>query len=90
MSMSVVEARDYVLWAKHVHGNASLRDELLALQAGAVINLMVDGVPGTWVKMDDAKTGDPTPGLKALGNAREHWHRLFRERRGAVVEIRKA
>jgi hypothetical protein len=88
--MSVVEARDYVLWPKHIHGNPSLRDELLALAAGALVKLDVDGVVGTWVKMDDGKTGDRTPGLKALGAARDHWHRLFRERRGAVVEVRKA
>jgi hypothetical protein len=87
--MSVVEARDYVLWPKHIHGNPALRDELLRLQGGAVVILEVDGVRGTWVKMDDAKTGEPTPGLKALGTAREHWHCLFRERRGAVVDIRK-
>lgn len=66
--MSFVEARDYVLWAKHVHGNPSLRDELLALDAGSVITLKVDGVVGTWVKMDDSRTGEPTPGLKALEN----------------------
>jgi hypothetical protein len=88
--MSVVEARDYVLWAKHVHGNTLLRDELLALQAGGLVKLDVDGVVGTWVKMDDSKTGEPTPGLKALGTARDHWHKLFREQRGAVVTIRKA
>lgn len=87
--MSVVEVRDYVLWPKHIHGNASLRDELLALGAGALVKLVVDGFEGTWVKMDDGKTGAPTPGLKALGSAREHWHGLFRKRRGAVVEVRK-
>ncbi len=67
LSMSVVEVRDYVLWPKHIHGNASLRDELLALGAGALVKLVVDGFEGTWVKMDDGKTGAPTPGLKALG-----------------------
>jgi hypothetical protein len=88
--VSVVEARDYVLWPKHIHGNPSLRDELLALEAGALVKLTVDGVVGTWVKMEDGKNGEPTPGLKALGEARKHWHQLFRERRGAVVEIRTA
>lgn len=87
--MSVVEVRDYVLWPKHIHGNVDLRDELLALDAGAIVKLVVDDFEGTWVKMDDGKTGTPTPGLKALGNARLHWHGLFREQRGAVVEVRK-
>lgn len=89
LNMSVVEARDYVLWPKHIHGNPSLRDELLALKAGAVVTLEVDGVTGVWVKMEDGKTGDPTPGFKALGEARTNWHQLFRVRRGAVVPIRK-
>jgi hypothetical protein len=87
--MSVVEARDYVLWPKHIYGNPSLRDELLALEAGALITLEVDGVTGTWVKMADGKGGMPTPGLKALGAARQHWHGLFRTHRGAVVQIAK-
>jgi hypothetical protein len=39
--------------------------------------------------MEDAKTGAPTPGLKAIGIARNHWHGLFRDQRGAVVEIGK-
>lgn len=88
--MGVVEARDYVLWPKHLHGNTALRDELLALAAGALIILEVDGVTGTWVKMADGRDGMPTPGLKALGVARDHWHSLFRTRRGAVVQIAKA
>ena len=50
----------------------------------------IGGVVGTWVKMDESKSGGPTPGLKALGTAREHWHRMFRKQRGAVVEIMKA
>jgi hypothetical protein len=88
--VGVTEVRDYVIWAKHVHGDAALRDELLALEAGALITLAVDGRVGTWVKMSNGKTGAPTPGLKALGAARDHWHDLFRNRRGAVVEIGKA
>jgi hypothetical protein len=35
--MSVVEARDYVLWPKHIHGNPLLRNELLALEAGGLV-----------------------------------------------------
>jgi hypothetical protein len=50
--VSVGEARDYVLWPKHIHGNPTLRDELLALEAGALVTLEVDGVTGTWVKTD--------------------------------------
>jgi hypothetical protein len=69
--MSVVEVRDYVLSLKHIHGDPSLRDELLAQQAGALITLEVDGV--TWVKMESGNNGTPAPGLEALGPARDHW-----------------
>ncbi len=31
----------------------------------------------------------PTPGLKALGAAWDHWHRLFRTHRGEVLKIVK-
>jgi hypothetical protein len=88
--MSVVEVRDYVLWPMHIHGNPGLRDKLLALEAGALINLEVEGVGGTWLKMDDGKNGAPIPGLKALGLARNHWHGLFKANRGAVVNIMKS
>ena len=86
---SVVEVRDYVLWPKHLHGDATLRDELLALEEGAVVTLSVADVVGTWTKMAAGKNGTPTPGLKALGHARTHWHGLFKSDRGAVVPIRK-
>jgi hypothetical protein len=89
VAVSVVEARDYVLGVKHIRCNQPLRDEVLAFEAGALITLNVDGMLGIRVKMDDNTSGEPTPGLKALENAREHWHRLFREQRGSVVEIRK-
>lgn len=87
--MSVVEVRDYVLWPKHIYGDAALRDELLALEAGTVITLNVAGVVGTWTKMAAGKNGAPTPGFRALGQARTHWHGLFKLDRGAVVPIRK-
>ncbi|MFC3124349.1 hypothetical protein ACFOD4_04685 [Pseudoroseomonas globiformis] len=85
----MVEVRDYVLWPKHIHGDATLRDELLALDAGAVVTLDIGGVVGTWAKMAAGKHGMPTPGLRALGQARTHWHGLFQNERGAVLPIRK-
>jgi hypothetical protein len=85
----VVEVRDYVLWPKHLHGDAALRGELLALEAGAVVTLDVAGMVGTWAKMAVGKHGASTPGLRALGHARTHWHSLFQTSRGAVVPICK-
>ena len=59
------------------------------VEARALINLEVNGVVGTRVKMDNGKHGAPTPGLKALGVTRKHWHGLFEANRGAVANIMK-
>ena len=37
--------------------------------------------------MDDGKDGRPTPGVKAVGKARDHWHAV-QEDRGELVTIR--
>ena len=85
--MSIVEVRDHVLWAKHVHGNQSLRDQILRLEAGSAISLKIEGQTGTWLKMNKSTTGAPTPGLRPIGPAKAHWQNLFATRRGDVVAI---
>jgi hypothetical protein len=84
--MAKVEVRDHALWIKHIHGDAELADRLMGLQAAMLIELVVDGVRGHWRKMDDGKDGRPTPGLRAIGPAREHWHAL-QDQRGLLVDI---
>ncbi len=84
--MAKVEVRDHALWIKHVHGDAALAAKLSGLSAGSLIELRVDGVSGHWRKMDDGKDGRATPGLRAIGPARERWHAL-QDRRGMLVEI---
>jgi hypothetical protein len=85
--MSVVEIRDHALWIKHIHGNEPLKDALLELGGGELVELEVAGFRGMWKKMDDGKDGRPTPGVKALGKARDHWHGLQSDR-GELVTIR--
>lgn len=87
--MSHVEVRDHALWAKHIYGNEPLKEKILNLSQGQLIELVVDGWRGQWVKMDDGKDGRATPGIKALGDARQHWHAL-NEHRGTVVQIKEA
>ncbi len=86
--MSVVEVRDFALWPKHLHGNEPLKEKLLTMKAGELIELEVNGVRGMWKKMDDGKDGRPTPGIKGLGTARQQWHAL-QNRRGELVSIRE-
>ena len=86
--MSVVEVRDHALWAKHIYGNDSLKHKIEELGAGALLELVVDGYVGTWAKMNDGADGRPTPGIKPIGKARDHWHSL-QDRRGDLVSIKE-
>jgi hypothetical protein len=83
----MVEIADYVLWPKHIHGNEQLKQSLLTLKGEQLVELEVDGVRGLWTRMAQGKNPRPTEGLKALGKARDHWHTLFRDRKGDLVEI---
>ena len=85
--MSMVEVRDHALWIKHVHGNEPLKEQLLALRGGELVELQVAGVRGMWKKMDDGKDGRPTQGIKALGKAKQHWHAMQADR-GELVTIK--
>jgi len=84
--MALVEVRDHALWIKHLHGDQPLASKLQAMPEGTLIELTVDGVRGHWRKMDDGKDGRSTPGLRAIGPARDHWHGL-QDRRGSLVEV---
>jgi hypothetical protein len=84
--MSKVEIRDHALWAKHIHGNEQLKEKILGLPEKQLVELVVDGFRGDWKKMDDGRDGRPTPGLKAIGEARTKWHSL-QDQRGTLVSI---
>ncbi len=84
--MSLVEIRDHALWIKHIHKNEPLKEVLMNLPAGDLIELKVDGFQGMWKKMDDGKDGRPTAGIKGLGNARDRWHEL-QDKRGDLVSV---
>jgi hypothetical protein len=85
--MGTTVVSDYVLWAKHIRGDPRLVDRVLALGAGETIELVVDGIRGTWVKMSDGPRGDPTPGLKPIDRMKNVWGGYFRERKDSVVDV---
>ena len=87
--MNLIEVRDFVLWPKHIHGTGNLKEALLALEAGEIVELVVNGYRGHWEKMADGKDGRPTPGLKPIGMAKKEWHGL-KDRWGDLVEIKRA
>lgn len=84
--MPLVEIRDYVLWAKHVHDGETVKRAITDLPAGTLLEMEVDGIRGWWKRMEDGTDGRPTPGIKPVGKAKEHWSEL-QERRGELVSI---
>jgi hypothetical protein len=85
--MATTTVSDYVIWTKHIHDDPVLAARLSAMRAGDTIDLDVDGVHGTWRKMDDGKDGRPTAGLRPIGSAQEAWSDLFKRCRGQVVRL---
>ena len=85
--MGSVTVSDVAIWAKHVHGDPAIAEFILGMDAGQTLRLKIDGVAGAWCRMADGKDGRPTLGLRPLGAARDHWHKLYRERRKDLVQI---
>jgi len=85
--MASTTVSDFVIWTKHIHDDEALASRLAALRAGETVELRIDGTAGTWRKMDDGRDGRPTPGLRPVGRARDHWRRLYESRRGEVVGL---
>ena len=83
--MTHTTVSDVVIWAKHLGG--APRERVLALRPGELLTLRVDGVPGSWRKMDDGRDGRPTLGVRPIGPAAERWRKLYRERRGEIVAV---
>lgn len=83
--MTHTTVSDFVIWAKHLGG--APRERVLALRPGELLTLRVDGVSGSWRKMDDGRDGRPTLGVRPIGPAAEFWRKLYHERRGQIVAV---
>ncbi len=82
-----VQVRDHALWISHITGADELARWLRTIPAGGDVDLIVDGVRGTWRKMADGKDGRPSQGLLPLHlPIKRHWHGL-QEDRGRTVSI---
>ena len=86
--MAHVDIRDDTIWAKHIEGGKVLKDRILALAPGEVIELELDGIVGSWEKTRVGKDGRPQQSIKPIGNMETVWKR-FQSRRGEVVEVRE-
>lgn len=85
--MATTTISDYVIWTKHIHGDAELTARIHAMWAGDTVELEVDGVRGVWRKMDDGADGRPTPGIRPVGAMQSVWRSLYKGRRGETVTI---
>ena len=88
--MAKTPVRDPVIWARHIHGEDDVWGRLVALRGGETIDLVVDGVRGTWRKMSDGKDGRRTNGIRPIGAAQAFWKELYDSRRGELVELELA
>jgi hypothetical protein len=86
--MAHVEINDDALWATKIEGGKALKQRILALAPGDVIDLEVDGIVGRWEKMRTGRDGRATPGIKPIGPMKEVWKGL-QARRGELVEVRE-
>ncbi len=86
--MGYIKINDDLLWAKQIEGDNALRDRILNLPPGAVIDLEVDGIVGHWEKARMGRDGRPTDAVKPVGPMREIWKSL-QVRRGTIVAVRE-
>lgn len=86
--MGYVTIRDDTLWASHIEGAGALRERVLALAPGEVIELEIDGIVGPWEKTRIGRDGRSQQSIKPIGNMKKVWKR-FQARRGEVVPIRE-
>lgn len=86
--MAYVAIRDDTMWAKHIEGGKALKERILSLALGDVIDLEVDGVVGSWEKTRVGKDGRQQQSIKPIGNMKAVWKRL-QSRRGEVVAVRE-
>ena len=86
--MATVTIRDDAIWISHIEGGGTLQDRLRKLSAGDVLDLEVDGVVGTWERMQDGRDGRPTPGIKPISHMKKVWAEM-RRKTGRTVPIRE-
>jgi hypothetical protein len=86
--MAYVKICDNLIWGTQIEGGRALKQRILSLNPGDVIELEVDRVVGSWEKTRVGRDGRAQQSIKPIGNMKEVWQR-FQVRRGEVVEIRE-
>lgn len=86
--MGYVKIEDDLLWATKIEGDKALREHIVKLPPGGLIDLEVDGIVGHWQKANVGKDGRPTQAIKPVGPMREIW-KQFQRRRGEMIIVRE-
>lgn len=86
--MAKVKISDESIWTKHIEGDSKLKERVLGLKAGELLDLEVDGVVGRWERMKDGKDGRPTFGIKPVDAMRQVWAHM-RKQTGRIIEVRE-
>jgi hypothetical protein len=86
--MGQIKISDDMIWAKQIEDDPSLKEQVLNLAPGALIELEVAGVSGRWAKANAGKDGRPTHAIKPIGPMKDVW-KDFQSRRGQYVAIRR-
>jgi hypothetical protein len=86
--MGYVAITDDAIWANHIEGSRALKQRILSLSPGDIIELEVDRIVGRWEKMKNGRDGRSTSGIKPVGPMKEIW-KAFQSRRGETVEVRE-
>lgn len=86
----LVEVKDHVIWLAHIKNDDALVTYLDSIRQGIQVNLTVDGVTGTWEKMQDAHKGVATRGIKPVGEAKTAWADVYKSKAGQIVKISKS
>jgi hypothetical protein len=87
--MGQIKILDSNIWAKHIEDDPDLKEQILNLPPGGMIDLEVGGIAGRWAKANSGKDGRVTSAIKPVGTMKEVWKDFFAGKRGKFVTIRQ-
>ncbi len=72
----MMEKRDQgCIWARHCESYPCLRSAIIQLIPGEQLNLLINGSPTVWVRMNDGTDSRPTLGIRIVGD-RSAWQMI--------------
>ncbi len=78
--------RDDSIWFSHINDAPELVKKARDLNEGEPLDLIINGQPARFLRMNRGKDGRPTPGLKPSAGSFPFWRRM-QDKRGERVSI---